>query len=138
MPAAQLAWTLEHRSGLLGLTGSADMKSVVASAAAGDHDAALGLDVYVHRLRAGVAGMAAAMNGLDALVFTGGVGERADVVRARAADGLAFLGVEIGAEANRTAGADTEISAAGAAVRSWVIAAREDLEIAREVATVPL
>ena len=96
----------------------------------GDELAGLALEVYVHRLRAGIAAMAAALDGLDALVFTGGVGEHAAAVRELAAGGLGFLGVGIDGDANRVATADAEITAAGAAVRTFVIAAREDLEIA--------
>jgi acetate kinase len=73
------------------------------------------------------------MEGLDALVFTGGVGEHAPTIRARAADGLGFLGVALDAGANAAATADAEIGAAGAAVRALVVTAREDLEVAREV-----
>ena len=76
-PPAELAATLEHRSGLLGLAGTADMRAILAAAEAGDPDAVLALDVYHHRLRAAVAAMAAALGGLDVLVFTGGVGENA-------------------------------------------------------------
>ena len=97
MPPSELAATLEYRSGLLGLTGSADMQAILAAERAGDADAALAIGVYLHRLRAGIAAMAAAMDGLDALVFTGGVGENAPEIRARAAAGLGFLGVGIDA-----------------------------------------
>src|SRR6266516_4121288 len=68
-PPAELAATLEHRSGLLGLAGTADMRAVLERAGSGDADATLALDVYLHRLRAAVASMAAAMDGLDARVF---------------------------------------------------------------------
>ena len=78
--------------------------------------------------------MAAALGGLDALVFTGGVGEHAPPVRAAAADGLGFLGVALDPRRNAAAAARTPTSARrGAAVRTLVIAAREDLEIARGV-----
>jgi acetate kinase len=129
----ELADALEHESGLRGLTGSADLREVLARADAGDPAAALGRDVYVHRLRAGIAAMAAALGGLDALVFTAGVGEHVPRLRAAAAGGLAFLGVALDAQANATADGDTDISAAGAAVATHVVAAREDLEIARQV-----
>ena len=76
----ELADALEHHSGLLGLAGTADMREVLARADAGTR--ALALDVYVHRLRAGIAAMAAALGGLDVLVFTGGVGEHAPQIRA--------------------------------------------------------
>ncbi|MDT7713510.1 MAG: acetate kinase, partial [Pseudonocardiales bacterium] len=129
----QMAHALEHESGMLGLAGSADMRLVVEAAVAGDAQARLGLDVYLHRLRAGVASMAAAMDGLDVLVWTGGVGERAPYIRAAASDGLGFLGVLVDHETNRTASGDRDLSAEGAAVRTLVIGAREDVEIAREV-----
>ncbi len=138
MSAAELAITLEHRSGLLGLAGTADMRMIVTSAEAGDPAAGLALDVYVHRLRAAIAAMAASMNGMDGLVFTGGVGENAPTVRKRAAEGLAFLGVELDGERNSAARPDIEsgeigeIGAEHAPVRTFVIAAREDLQIARE------
>jgi acetate kinase len=124
---------LVRRSGLLGLAGTADMREVVNRADAGDVDAALALDVYLHRLRAGVAAMAAAAGGLDVLVFTGGVGEHSPVVRERAASGLAWLGVTIDAAANASAEGDTDLSAPGARVRTLVVEAREDLAIARGV-----
>lgn len=133
MPPAELAATLERRSGLLGLAGTADMREIVAGAAAGRPEAQLALDVYVHRLRGAIAAMAAALGGLDALVFTGGVGERAPVVRALAADGLGFLGVALDPVRNETGPEDREIGMDGALVRTLVVAAREDVEVAREV-----
>ena len=110
----ELADALEHRSGMLGLAGTADMREVVSLAREGDTAATLAFDVYVHRLRAGIAAMAAAMNGVDALVFTGGVGENSPEVRDAAVEGLSFLG----------------------AVEVLVVEAREDLEIARQVRAV--
>ena len=88
MPPSELASTLEHRSGLLGLSGTADMRAVLEAESQGDADAALAIGVYLHRLRAGIAAMVAALGGLDVLVFTGGVGERSAPVRWRAAEGL--------------------------------------------------
>jgi acetate kinase len=141
MPPAELAATLEHRSGLLGLAGTADMRDVLAGAAAGERDARLAVDVYLHRLRAGIAAMAAALGGLDVLAFTGGVGENSPDVRSGAAAGLGFLGVHL--DAGRNAGgpadgraADREIGLAGAPVRSFLIPAREDIEIAGQVRAV--
>ncbi len=132
-PPAELAATLEHRSGLLGLAGTADMREVLSRSQAGDAAACLALEVYVHRLRGGIASMAAAMDGLDLLVFTGGVGEHAPEVRARAAAGLGFLGVALDPGRNAATSRDGEITAAGARVRTLVIEAREDLEIAHQV-----
>jgi acetate kinase len=121
---------LDREGGLRGLAGDADMRALLAR---DDADARLALDVYVHRLRAGIAAMASALGGLDALAFTGGVGEHAAPVRARTAAGLGFLGVELDAEANARATADAEIGAAGAPARTLVVTAREDLEVAGQV-----
>ncbi|HBV94516.1 MAG: acetate/propionate family kinase [Candidatus Dormibacteria bacterium] len=133
MPPSELATTLEHRSGLLGICGSGDMRVILQAEQDGDQDAALAIGVYLHRLRAAIAGMTAAMDGLDTLVFTGGVGEHAAAVRQRAADGLGFLGIAVDPAANREEGAEREIGASGAAVRTLVVEAREDVEIARGV-----
>jgi acetate kinase len=132
-PPAELAATLEYRSGLYGLAGTADMREVLTRALDGDPRAVLAREVYLHRLRASIAAMAAAMGGLDALVFTGGVGENSAELRSRAMAGLGFLGVLEDAARNGDGTGDREIGAAGAPVRSLVIAAREDLEIARQV-----
>jgi acetate kinase len=74
--------------------------------------------------------MTASLGGLDVLVFTGGVGENAAAVRQRAAAGLGFLGVAVDAAANAAASPDADVTAAGAPVRTLVLAAQEDLEIA--------
>jgi acetate kinase len=132
----ELTHQLEHASGLLGLAGSSDMRVVLARAGRGDRAAGLALEVYLHRLRAGIGAMAAALGGLDALVFTGGVGEHAPSVRARAVDGLGFLGLEIDGTRNRESTGDGDISRDGAPARTLVVTAREDLEIARETRAV--
>jgi acetate kinase len=135
-PPAELAATLEHRSGLLGLAGTADMREILAGEAGGDETAALAVGVYLHRLRGSIAAMVAALGGLDVLVFTGGVGENAAAIRARVAADLAHLGVAVDQAANEAARDDAEIGVPGAPVRSLVIRAREDLEIVREVRAV--
>ncbi|MHB8319901.1 MAG: acetate/propionate family kinase [Acidimicrobiales bacterium] len=135
-PAGELASTFEQRSGLFGLAGTADMRAVVDRAKKGDLNARLAFDVYEHRLRAGVAAMVAAMRGMDALVFTGGVGERSSVVREHAVGGLAFLGVHLDEAANAQCETDRTISASDSHVPVFVVAAREDLEIARETRAV--
>ena len=137
MPPRELADALEHRSGLTGLAGTGDMRQVLARASAGDERALLGRNVYLHRLRASIAAMTAAMDGTDILVFTGGVGENSPEVRSRAAAGLHFLGVAVDKASNTLGkgerGDDWEITAPGARVRTFVIAAREDKQIAEEV-----
>jgi acetate kinase len=133
MGEAELAHALEHSSGLSGLAGTADMREVLRRREAGDDAAVLAFEVYIHRLRAGIAAMAAALDGLDALVFTGGVGERSAPVREEACVELGFLGVGLDPAANDAVAGDAEVTAAGASVRVLVVAAREDLEIARQV-----
>jgi acetate kinase len=126
---------LEHESGLLGLSGgaSSDMREVLAARVAGDALAELAVAAYVHRLRAKIAAMAAAIGGSDVLVFTGGVGEHSEPVRAETCAGLAWMGGGIDAGANQAVGdADVEISASGARLRTVVVHAREDLQIAAE------
>jgi acetate kinase len=113
LPADQVEHALEHQSGLQALAGTADMREITAAAERGEEAAGLALEVYLHRLRAGIAAMAAALGGVDAVVFTGGVGERSNVVRSGAMEGLGFLEAEV-----------------------LVIPAREDLEIARQVRAV--
>jgi acetate kinase len=131
----QMAHALEHESGMLALAGSADMRTVIDNAAGGGEDAQLALEVYLHRLRSGIAAMAAAMEGLDVIAWTGGVGEHAPAIRA-AGDALAFLGAQIDHDKNRIATGDQELTAPGATVQTFVINAREDLEIARQVRAV--
>jgi acetate kinase len=133
--AEEAEHALEHEAGLTGLAGHAgSIRDLLEAADAGDGAAQLAIGIYLHRLRAAIAAMAAAMGGLDVLVFTGGVGEGAAEIRAGAADGIAFLGVELDPSANgSTSAADREIGAEGASVRSFVVAAREDRQIASEV-----
>ena len=131
-----VADALEHRSGLLALAGTADMREVQARAAAGDEAATLAFDVFIHRLVTGIGAMTAAAGGLDALVFTGGIGERSPVVRAAAAERLGHLGVQIGAVDNDEVTGDADISHERATAHTLVIAAREDIEIAQETRSV--
>jgi acetate kinase len=129
----QLTDSLDGRSGLLALAGTKDMREVIDRRSGGDEQAQLAFDVYIHRLRACIASMVAAMNGLDALVFTGGVGENSATVRSEAAAGLRFLGADLDAKLNAGIKVDGDIGANGARVRTLVVRAREDVEVARDV-----
>jgi acetate kinase len=119
---------LEQHSGLLGLCGTEDMREVLERASGGDAAAELALQVYLHRLVERIGGCLAVIGGLDALVFTGGVGEHAAQIRQLVAQRLAWLGVDIDPRAT-----GEEITATGAAVRIFDIHAREDLQMADEV-----
>jgi acetate kinase len=128
----EVATALEERSGLVGLAGTASMAEVESAAARGDADATLAFDVYLHRLVAGIGAMAAATGGVDALVFTGGVGEHSAAVRRRAGERLGFLGIAIDDVCNTAAEGDADLTAAGATAATFVLAAREDLQLAAE------
>jgi acetate kinase len=138
LTSSELAHALEHESGLKGLADEADMRVVESRASGGDPAAGLALDVYAHRLRAGIAAMAAALGGIDVLSFTGGIGEHSAEIRARAIDGLGFLGFALDDGLNRASVGedDIDISASAARSRTLVIKAREDLEIARQARAV--
>jgi acetate kinase len=133
LSAKELAEALEYRSGLAGLCGTADMREVLTRADDDDERARLALEVYLHSLRAGIAAMAAALSGLDVLVFTGGVGEGSAAVRKLTTEGLSFLGLAVDEARNRSATGDLSISAEDAPVATLVVAAREDIEVARQV-----
>ena len=123
---------LETESGLLGLSGeSARVEELERS---GSPAAELALAVFAHRVAAAVAAMAAALDGIDALVFTAGVGERSARVRRDVCARLGFLGVELDAAANERASPDADIGTSGSRVRVVVLAAREDLVAARAAA----
>jgi acetate kinase len=128
---------LNRESGLLGISGvSGDMRQVQAAADAGNARARLALDVYVHRLRQSIAAMAASLGGLDALVFTAGVGEHSATIRATTCRGLEFLGLELNSAANADCKPDADVAATSSRVRILVIATREDLTIVRETVRV--
>jgi acetate kinase len=128
----ELSTTLEQASGLKGLAGSGDVRDLLEARSRGDADAALGFDVFVHRLRREIGAMVASALGLDVLVFTGGIGAHAPLVRAHAADGLAHLGIRLDPRANDAADGDTDLSASDATVRTLVVRAGEEQEIARQ------
>jgi acetate kinase len=123
-----LSQVLETQSGLLGLCGSADMRDVLRRAERREAPAELALQVYLHRLVEKIGGCVAVIGGLDALVFTGGIGEHDAQLRQLVAQRLAWLGVRIDAGA-----AGEEITGAGATVRAFDIHAREDLQLAAEL-----
>ena len=136
LDAEEIETALEHDSGLLALGGRADMREILAGIETGDERCRFALDVYLHRLVAAVAAMAASMGGIDALVFTGGVGEHLSQIRAEACDRLTFLGIELDQAMNSSAAGDTVLSAASARVSVVLVTAREDIEIARHVRSI--
>jgi len=130
---AELADALDHGSGLLGVSGvSGDLREVEAAAALGDQRAALAIEIFVRRAAEGIAAAAAALERLDALVFTGGIGENAAHVRARIVQRLAVLG--IARIPSAAVSDDAVLSPSGASPAVMRIESREDLVIAEQVA----
>jgi acetate kinase len=125
---AELDHALEHESGLLGLAGTGDVSVLERS---GEPAARLALDVFALRVAGAVAAMTISLGGLDALVFTAGIGERSTVVRELVCERLGFLGVELDLDANATAEPDAELARDGSSVRVVALRAREELVIAR-------
>lgn len=129
----QLDEMLNKKSGLLGISGvSSDMREVLAAAKEGNERAQLAFDMFVHRLQREVGSMAAALGGLDVLVFTAGIGENSAETRSAMCAKLGFLGVEIDNKRNSECEPDYEISANASKVRTFVLRAQEDWAIAEK------
>src|SRR5947207_3965726 len=124
---------LNQESGLLGISGlSGDMREVLAAMKEGHSRAKLAFDIYVHRLQAGIGAMVAVLGGIDALVFSAGVGENSREVRAATCSQLEFLGLKLDDAVNAQRGPDGDIAASDSAVRVLIIRAQEDWAIAKE------
>ena len=143
--ADELAGILNRESGLKGLSGlSGDLREVGAAADAGDARATLALAVYVHRIRFHVGAMLPSLGGLEALVFTGGVGENSARVRREVCEAFRFLGLELDEAKNEVAPVggptdgsfDRDVAATSSQVRALVVRAREEWSIARSCYTV--
>jgi acetate kinase len=133
----ELGAVLEQESGLLGLCGRSDLQEVQRRADDGDAEARLAIGVWRHRAVTSLGGCVAALGGIDALVFTGGIGEHQPAARAHIASGLGWLGVAIDDRGSGDEPADAwEITAPGASVRALVVRAREDLQLADEAIAV--
>jgi len=134
LSARELFDALNTRSGLLGVSGiSGDVRDVLAAADEGLARPLLAYGQFIRSIHLALGGMAAVLGGVDALVFTGGIGSHLARVRTDAAAGLQFAGVHLNEHANREANVDADIARHGAAVRVLVIRAREDLIILDEV-----
>jgi acetate kinase len=123
---------LNFESGVVGLApGREGLREIEAASEEGDREAALALDVFLHRLAGAVAAMTAAAGGLDALIFTAGIGEKSPGVRKRTCERLGFLGVAADPTLNAAAEPDCDVAAENSSARVLVIRAREDLVAAR-------
>ena len=135
LSCAEIDDELNKRSGILGLTGHTDMRDVEAAINAGDEQARLGLDVYIHRLVFYIGGYAALLGGLDALAFTAGVGENAATVRSEVCARLGVFGVKLDEEANAQRSKQARIiSAPDSSVAVLVVPTNEELAMVRQAA----
>lgn len=123
---------LNTTSGLKGISGAGDMRQVLLDIKEGKPRAKLAFDMFVHRLRYYIGAMLATLGGLDALVFTGGIGENAAEVRVAACESFAFLGLKLDAQKNEQSPADQNISAVDSAIPVLIVHTQEDWAIARE------
>lgn len=126
---------LNKQSGLVGLSGvSNDLRAIASAAASGNERARLAIEVFVYRIVKYIGSYAAAMGGLDALVFTGGIGENAAFIRAKVLEPLAFLGARLDPERNDSAEREKLITTPDSPVQAWVIPTDEELAIATKTA----
>jgi acetate kinase len=134
LTAEQVEAALNHESGLLGVSGlSADMRQILDAAHAGQPQAQLALAIYTRRVRQAIGALAVTLGGVDALVFTAGVGEHAGQVRETICDGLECLGLELDAQVNAASRPDADVARRDSRGRILVIATREDVTMLREV-----
>jgi acetate kinase len=134
LSAKEVEEVLNHESGLLGVSGiSGDMREVLAAARAGNERAQLAFDVYTHRVRQAIGGLTATLGGIDALVFTAGVGENSPEVRAASCQGLGCLGLELDVDANAACRADADIARHDSRGRILVMRTREELAMLDDV-----
>jgi acetate kinase len=133
LQAHEIDEMLNQKSGLLGISGiSGDMREILAAMKQGNPRARLAFDIYTHRLQAGIGAMVAVLGGIDALVFTAGVGENSPEVRSAACGKLGFLGLKLDEAANAQTSTDEDVGAPDSQVRILVIRAQEDWAIAGE------
>jgi len=124
---------LNKKSGVLGISGiSSDFRDLEEAAEKGNQRAKLALDIYVYRIKKYIGAYYAILGGLDALVFTAGIGERSPIIRRMVCDGLEHLGIKIDLKLNECKGEERKISSSDSKVEVWVVPTNEELMIARE------
>jgi acetate kinase len=127
---------LNKESGLKGIAGSNDMRDVMEKRAAGNPDAILAIDMYVHRIKKFIGAYAAEMGALDAIIFTAGIGENSSDLRSLVCDNMKVLGIELDeVKNNQRISGNRAIHAANSSTQVWVIPTNEELEIALQAET---
>ncbi len=134
MTAAEVDKLLNKESGVYGIAGYSDFRDLESGAENGDKKCRLALDMFVYSVKKAIGAYAAAMGGVDALVFTAGIGENTVIIREEITDGMEFLGIKIDKELNNFKGEERDISAPDAKVKSLVIPTNEELMIAKDTA----
>ena len=130
---AQIETMLNKESGLLGMSGvSNDLRDVAAAADAGNADAKNAVESYCYQIQKQIGSYAAAMGGVDAIAFAGGIGENSSLVRRKALEGLEFMGVSLDIAKNETAKPDCELTGEGSRARIFAIATNEEIVVARK------
>ena len=132
MTPTEVLTMMNKKSGLLGLAGDSDMRNVCARYDAGEENAKLAIDMWGYVLRKYIGSFIAAMGGVDAIIFTAGIGENDCAGRARAVEGLECFGIKLDPERNKVRGEEAKISADDSKVQVWVIPTNEELAIARD------
>ena len=132
MTPTEVLTMMNKKSGLLGLAGDSDMRNVTARYDAGEADAKLAIEMWAYTLKKYIGSFAAAMGGVDAIIFTAGIGENHVRAREWAVEGLDFMGIKIDHEKNANARGEAKISADDSKVQVWVIPTNEELAIARD------
>ena len=132
MTPTEVLTMMNKKSGLLGLAGDSDMRNVTARYDAGEPDAKLAIEMWAYVLKKYIGSFAAAMGGVDAIIFTAGIGENDCAGRARALEGLECFGIKLDPERNKVRGEEAKISADDSKVQVWVIPTNEELAIARD------
>jgi len=131
--AEEMDTLLNKKSGILGITGiSSDMRDIIEASKNSNKRAEMALDMYCYRIKKYISAYTGILGGLDALVFTAGVGENSPLIRSKACEGLSFLGIDIDETKNDAVRNETEISKDGSLVQIFVIPTNEEIVIARE------
>ena len=137
MSIAEVDEYLNKKSGVLGISGvSSDFRDIETDASKGNERSQLAIDIFAYRVKKYIGSYVAAMGGVDAIVFTAGLGENSAFMREKICNGLEFLGTRIDTAKNNVRGADTEISVDGAKVKIFLIPTNEELVIARDTESI--
>ena len=134
MELSEVKTMLQTKSGLYGISGgvSNDLRDIQEAAASGNEDCQNAIKAYAYGIKKYIGAYAAAMGGVDAIVFGGGIGRKSDIVRAMSLDDLAFLGVSVDSEKNKHANGGDDISVDGSRVRIYVVDTNEEIIVARK------